>query len=100
MATRPAWVHQEPDERGERWRLVPLALAALTPSAVGIVESARGRTANVPAISSVSAVLFVLVLARVAGLMEDITRYHRVEQLRNQFVSIVSHELRTPLTSI
>jgi signal transduction histidine kinase len=32
--------------------------------------------------------------------MEDITRYHRVERLRNQFVSIVSHELRTPLTSI
>jgi signal transduction histidine kinase len=88
------------DDRGERWRLVPLALAALTPSAVGILESANGKTVNVPVISGISAVLFVLVLARVAGLMEDITRYHRVEQLRNQFVSLVSHELRTPLTSI
>jgi hypothetical protein len=88
------------DDRGERWRLVPLALAALTPSAVGILQSATGKTVNVPAICGISAVLFVLVLARVAGLMEDITRYHRVEQLRNQFVSIVSHELRTPLTSI
>jgi len=88
------------DERGERWRLLPLALAALTPSAVGILESVNGRTVNVPVVSGVSAVLFVLVLARVAGLMEDITRYHRVEKLRNQFVSLVSHELRTPLTSI
>jgi len=87
-------------ERGERWRLVPLALAALTPSAVGILESANGKTVNVPVISGISAVLFVLVLVRVAGLMEDITRYHRVEKLRNQFVSLVSHELRTPLTSI
>jgi diguanylate cyclase len=31
------------DERGERWRLVPLALAALTPSAVGILQSVTGR---------------------------------------------------------
>jgi len=88
------------DERGERWRLVPLALAALTPSAVGILQSVTGGSVNVAVISSISAVLFVLVLARVAGLMEDITRYHRVEKLRNQFISLVSHELRTPLTSI
>jgi len=88
------------DERGERWRLVPLALAALTPSAVGMLQSVTGRAVNVAVISSVSAVLFVLVLARVAGLMEEITRYHRVEMLRNQFISLVSHELRTPLTSI
>jgi signal transduction histidine kinase len=67
---------------------------------MGILESARGRAVNMPVISGISAVLFVLVLARVAGLMEDITRYHRVEQLRNQFVTLVSHELRTPLTSI
>jgi signal transduction histidine kinase len=93
----PAHRHEE---RGERWRLVPLALAALTPSAVGILQSAHGRAVNVPVVSGISAVLFVLVLARVAGLMEDITRYHRVEKLRNQFVSLVSHELRTPLTSI
>jgi signal transduction histidine kinase len=72
----------------------------LTPSAVGILESAKGKPVNVPMISGISAVLFVLVLTRVAGLMEDITRYHRVEKLRNEFVSLVSHELRTPLTSI
>jgi signal transduction histidine kinase len=88
------------DDRGERWRLLPLALAALTPSAVAILQSVKGRPVNVPVISGISAVLFVLVLARVGGLMEDITRYHHVEKIRNQFVAIVSHELRTPLTSI
>jgi signal transduction histidine kinase len=88
------------DDRGERWRLVPLALAALTPSAAGILQSATGKAVNVAVLSAISAVLFVLVLARVAGLMEDITRYHRVERLRTQFVALVSHELRTPLTSI
>jgi len=93
----PAGRHED---RGARWRLVPLALAALTPSAVGILESDTGKTVNIAAISTISAVLFVLVLARVAGLMEEITRYHRVEKLRNEFVSLVSHELRTPLTSI
>lgn len=32
--------------------------------------------------------------------IRDITEEHRLEQMKNQFVSSVSHELRTPLTSI
>lgn len=30
----------------------------------------------------------------------DVTARHRLEKLKNEFVSVVSHELRTPLTSI
>ena len=36
----------------------------------------------------------------VVGMVEDITQRRRVEQLKDEFVSIVGHELRTPLTSI
>ena len=36
----------------------------------------------------------------VVMIIRDISERARVEQLKNEFVSIVSHELRTPLTSI
>lgn len=34
------------------------------------------------------------------GIIRDITERKRLEQIKDEFVSIVSHELRTPLTSI
>jgi signal transduction histidine kinase/DNA-binding response OmpR family regulator len=85
---------------GAGWRLALLALAALIPSMVLVVQSARGQLAHVPLIAATSAVLFLLVVARVGGLMADVSRYRRVERLKDEFVSVVSHELRTPLTSI
>ncbi len=35
-----------------------------------------------------------------SGFIWDATEQHRIEQMKNQFVSTVSHELRTPLTAI
>jgi PAS domain S-box-containing protein len=32
--------------------------------------------------------------------IQDISKRHEVEQLKNEFVSVVSHEVRTPLTAI
>jgi PAS domain S-box-containing protein len=40
------------------------------------------------------------VLIRLAGIAEDITHKHAIEQIKKDFISIVSHELRTPLTAI
>lgn len=37
---------------------------------------------------------------RVVCAISDITEQERLDQLKNEFVSMVSHELRTPLTSI
>jgi PAS domain S-box-containing protein len=34
------------------------------------------------------------------SMIEDISERKRLEQMKNEFISIVSHELRTPLTSI
>lgn len=34
------------------------------------------------------------------GVFQDVTRYKKYEDLKNEFVSTVSHELRTPLTVI
>lgn len=34
------------------------------------------------------------------GIIRDITKRKKLEQIKDEFVSIVSHELRTPLTSI
>ncbi|MBD2501462.1 PAS domain S-box protein [Anabaena azotica] len=39
-------------------------------------------------------------MVRIAGIAEDITEQQKIEQIKNEFISIVSHELRTPLTSI
>lgn len=36
----------------------------------------------------------------IASLCQDVTQRVRLEQMKNEFISVVSHELRTPLTSI
>jgi PAS domain S-box-containing protein len=37
---------------------------------------------------------------RMVGILSDISKHKKMDQLKSEFVSTVSHELRTPLTSI
>ncbi len=37
---------------------------------------------------------------RFVGVVRDVTEKNKIDQMKNEFISIVSHELRTPLTSI
>ena len=94
----------EPAPEGEpvltRPRLVFLAVAALTPVVTMALGEALDDGFDGTALSILTAVLFVLVLARVSGLMSDVTEHKRMEKAKDEFISVVSHELRTPLTSI
>ena len=53
-------------------RLVPLAAATLIAPAVGIIQSARDPHAAFPVAAASSAVLFLLVLARMTGLVKTL----------------------------
>lgn len=39
-------------------------------------------------------------ITRFMGIASDMTEQHKINQMKNEFISTVSHELRTPMTSI
>jgi signal transduction histidine kinase/CheY-like chemotaxis protein len=79
-------------------RLGFLAAAALISPAVLVVIDADRNDEYV--LAATSALLFLLVLARMRGLLVYIAEHERMKRLKDEFTSVVSHELRTPLTSI
>ena len=79
-------------------RLGFLAAAALISPAVLVVIDADRNAEYV--LAATSGVLFLLVLARMRGLLVYIAEHERMKRLKDEFTSMVSHELRTPLTSI
>jgi signal transduction histidine kinase/CheY-like chemotaxis protein len=84
-------------------RLAFLAAMVALPVVVVLTEMQFVGNLGVPeraAIYSVGTVMSLLVLARMRGLLVDISQDREMQRLKNQFTSVVSHELRTPLTSI
>lgn len=117
------------DRRGlprlTRARLGLLAAASLAAPAVLVVERMAHHDVHPYAVGTGGALLGVLVLIRLAGLVNSVERARRSERvfrneaqqaqqllayqneqlleldhLKDEFVSSISHELRTPLTSI
>jgi len=61
-------------------RLAVLASASLLPPTVLAIQAARGRTLEAPVIAGASAILFMLVVARMAGLVREVAS--KADQLR------------------
>ncbi|MGH2573835.1 MAG: sensor histidine kinase [Actinomycetota bacterium] len=74
------------ETRLTRVRLVLLAGASLIPVAVLAVQGARGSDIHVPVIAGGCAVLFLLVVLRMAGLVREVAA--RVVELRAQGVAL------------
>jgi diguanylate cyclase (GGDEF)-like protein len=60
------------EARSSGGRLVALCAASLVAPAVLLVQGVRGRFTDVPVLSAAAAVLFLLVVARMAGLLREV----------------------------
>ncbi|TMK27596.1 MAG: PAS domain S-box protein, partial [Actinobacteria bacterium] len=73
----------EREVKNPRLRLYLLAGASLMAPAVELFQALRGEQVDVPVLAGCSAVLFILVIARLKGLMVDVNEHRRTErQLR------------------
>ena len=108
-----------------RRRLAAVALSAMVPPAVMLSESLNGMLEHLGMLAIISALLFLLVLARIAGMvleaegakaqLEEFDRElqeksvalgvasreaDRANLAKSEFLSRMSHEPRTPLNSV
>ncbi|CAN5625167.1 hypothetical protein BH24ACT26_BH24ACT26_21040 [soil metagenome] len=71
--------HPSRRERSRKVRIMLLGTSALIPPIVLLAESLRGELENVRVVAGISGALFMLVIARVAGLMSDLSERKRME---------------------
>ena len=93
----------EPEQVVGTKRLAIIGSVLLVAPVVQAVRQVAER-AEFPVVYVGSVALFLLVLARMTGLVRTLRsvleQYRRAARVKDEFVSTVSHELRTPLTSI
>ena len=89
----------EPGEvRFSPWRMAILAGASLTAPAVLVIQWATGRPLDVPVVAVGSVVLFLLVIARLSGLVTDLRTTLRQRRILEE--ELERRSLSDPLTGI
>jgi diguanylate cyclase len=102
-ALHPSMRHvAEPVEAGEErlpaWRLALLAAASLMAPAVLVIEGAMGRPPDIPAIAVGCVLLFLLVIARLGGVVRDLRS--TLHERRTLETALHHRALHDPLTGL
>ena len=96
--TRVAEPVEVTDVRLSGWRIAMLAVASLMAPAVLVAEWISGSEIHVPLIAAASVVLFLLVIARLAGVLTDLRSTLRQRQHLEE--ALAHRALHDPLTGL
>jgi diguanylate cyclase (GGDEF)-like protein len=86
------------DVRFSRWRLLLLASASVMAPAVLVIQWATGQPLDIPVIATGSMVLFLLVIARMGGVVSDLRTTLRQRRALEQ--ELERRALHDPLTGL
>jgi signal transduction histidine kinase/CheY-like chemotaxis protein len=88
----------------DRGRLVVLGAVVLVAPAMLAVKTVTGNYGDVGVVVGASVLLFLLVMARMSGLMKKLRVARQEAEAANEaksaFLAVMSHEIRTPLNAV